>query len=675
MKKTVYLTGAVLLVCSSMLCSMKGYAEEQSYQEVKPGVFSVAEEPIADSVDKVENVNASSYFLDGQQKLTAEEQAVVTYIEQYLTEYLRLHPASRGLVSDVIDRAVIELAFDTAFKRDSVLFSLINGLTGTSDDDKAYADWYKSLSNTSERSQTVFDVPTGKNIQLYSRYIDNGSDQTVVVHSGYRDTQNSNLTHVKMFSDMGYNVLIPDTRSHGDSEGDYITFGYYEQQDLTGWIDQEVQLRNDQEIILFGLSMGASTTMLSQATPHPSVAAYIEDCGYYSVEQQFHDILGLFTQFFKYIPLVKDYDWEAKEDQLIYKLNEEKTKPILQMDLYTVNPVDSVSKTGVPKLFIHGDADWFVPTVAQEVLYNHAAGYKERLTIAGAGHGQSIYTDEALYTATVQSFLTTVENMTTKNPVIAPDSNLLRNPTLETSATNVTDWKTSTDGQTFTSGALTKNGFGEFVLKKTLLLDAVTMLRTNEGLRIFNRQYDNVGFLGQDIAVHGGETYELSFSAKNDTDAAVTYPNVLYSIADVAMDEGLNETLPQKKQLLYQAPTDGDVTVKLGAKLGYKSLISRDYTFTTLSNVQVVNADRTPPEPVTITDITPSESQYIISGTGESNSSIVAEDQEGNILTEIQATENGAFQLSIPKDHYELIHIINKDFKGNQSESRVILFQ
>ncbi len=30
--------------------------------------------------------------------------------------------------------------------------------------------------------------------------------------------------YAKMFHDLGYNVLVPDARGHGESQGDYIGF-------------------------------------------------------------------------------------------------------------------------------------------------------------------------------------------------------------------------------------------------------------------------------------------------------------------------------------------------------------------------------------------------------------------------------------------------------------------
>lgn len=59
----------------------------------------------------------------------------------------------------------------------------------------------------------------------------------------------------------------------------------------------------------------------------------------------------------------------------------------------------------MPILFIHGEADDFVPASMARELYEQAAGPKELLTVPGAGHGLSNYVDPDAYYDTVFAFL------------------------------------------------------------------------------------------------------------------------------------------------------------------------------------------------------------------------------------------------------------------------------
>lgn len=77
---------------------------------------------------------------------------------------------------------------------------------------------------------------------------------------------------------------MPDARGHGRSEGDYIGFGWDERKDYLQWIDRVIKNDPASEIVLHGVSMGGATVMMTSGEKLPeNVKAFIEDCGYSSV--------------------------------------------------------------------------------------------------------------------------------------------------------------------------------------------------------------------------------------------------------------------------------------------------------------------------------------------------------------------------------------------------------
>ena len=59
-------------------------------------------------------------------------------------------------------------------------------------------------------------------------------------------------------------------------------------------------------------------------------------------------------------------------------------------------------------LFIHGDADEFVPFSMLDECYEACAStVKEKLVVEGAGHGLSASTNPDLYWKTVDTFIST----------------------------------------------------------------------------------------------------------------------------------------------------------------------------------------------------------------------------------------------------------------------------
>lgn len=69
------------------------------------------------------------------------------------------------------------------------------------------------------------------------------------------------------------------------------------------------------------------------------------------------------------------------------------------------NAADEVKKATVPVLFIHGDADTFVPTRMCHEIYENCISPKEILIIEGAGHAESYYKDQNAYEEKLTAFL------------------------------------------------------------------------------------------------------------------------------------------------------------------------------------------------------------------------------------------------------------------------------
>ncbi|MDF2988637.1 MAG: alpha/beta superfamily hydrolase, partial [Eubacterium sp.] len=67
--------------------------------------------------------------------------------------------------------------------------------------------------------------------------------------------------------------------------------------------------------------------------------------------------------------------------------------------------LEQVKKSKTPTLFIHGDADEFVPYSMVHQLYEACSSPKDLLTVPGAGHGTAFDTDIAGYKAKVREFV------------------------------------------------------------------------------------------------------------------------------------------------------------------------------------------------------------------------------------------------------------------------------
>lgn len=95
---------------------------------------------------------------------------------------------------------------------------------------------------------------------------------TVLMFHGYGSCRSGIINEATAFYNMGYNVLMTDFRSHGQSDGSASTIGYIETEDIKLAYDY-IKAAGEKNIILWGVSMGAATiikTMTDYSDVQPS---------------------------------------------------------------------------------------------------------------------------------------------------------------------------------------------------------------------------------------------------------------------------------------------------------------------------------------------------------------------------------------------------------------------
>ncbi len=251
----------------------------------------------------------------------------------------------------------------------------------------------RSIERMVERPFEPVTVTSFDGLTLFGRYyhVQDGAPVQIQFHgyrsSGFVDFSGGSYLAAKL----GHNALVVDQRSHGRSKGRAITFGVLERQDCISWSNYVIErFGPDTRIVLAGLSMGAATVLMASDLPLPAnVKAITADCPYSSPRAIIQKVS-------------RDIHFPAK---LTYPLIRLSAKLFAHFDPDAASAVSSVSRSELPVLLLHGEADDFVPCDMSREIYRNAPEGSVLVTVPGAGHGLCYTIAPQRYEAAVQEYL------------------------------------------------------------------------------------------------------------------------------------------------------------------------------------------------------------------------------------------------------------------------------
>ena len=239
-----------------------------------------------------------------------------------------------------------------------------------------------------------FTIRSFDGLKLHGKYYESipGAPIELMLH-GYRGNAERDLCGgVQRAFALGRNALIVDQRGCGDSEGLVITFGVFESRDCRAWIDFMLQhFGPEVEIILTGISMGGSTVLITAGQELPdNVKIVLSDCGFTSAKAIIHKVIRQI-----HLPV-----WP------VYPLIRLGARLYGHFDPESVSAIESVRKTKIPTIFIHGETDDFVPCSMSKENFDACAAPKKFMSVPGAGHGLSYVLDGEGYLKALAEFST-----------------------------------------------------------------------------------------------------------------------------------------------------------------------------------------------------------------------------------------------------------------------------
>mgnify|MGYP004563352443 FL=1 len=253
--------------------------------------------------------------------------------------------------------------------------------------------WWDDLIEKDILKDTIIVTSDGRSLHAQYAAAEMPSKNTAIIIHGYKNSPVTMCVVARMFRDsLGFNVFMPSLHAHGRSDGKAIRMGWKDKDDIKLWIPVAHEIFHDEKQVIHGISMGAATVMMLSGEPTPDyVKAFIEDAGYTSVWEMYKDQL---KEQFGLPPFPILYGAEA-----ICKIR-------YGWSFHEASSLKQLEKSTKPMLFIHGDADDFVPTRMMMPCYDaKKEGYKEYWLAPGSIHVFSYIDHPEEYCRRMSDFL------------------------------------------------------------------------------------------------------------------------------------------------------------------------------------------------------------------------------------------------------------------------------
>ncbi len=221
---------------------------------------------------------------------------------------------------------------------------------------------------------------------IFTPHAANGS--AVILLHGVGDTRKGVLQHAEYLLRAGFTVLTPDSRGHGASGGDYITYGVKEAADVHAWGDWLFAHRPVHRLYGMGESMGAAIILQSLAT-EPRYRAMVAECPYATFVEVAYDRLAT-PEFPPHFTL-----WPTIQTGFLY------ARLRYGVDLHLASPLAAVRATRVPVLLIHGTRDTNIPPRNSVELHAANPAATTLWLVPGATHVNALSMNPELYIRTV----------------------------------------------------------------------------------------------------------------------------------------------------------------------------------------------------------------------------------------------------------------------------------
>jgi len=234
--------------------------------------------------------------------------------------------------------------------------------------------------------ETIF-IESNSKIECWKIKADS-SIGTVVVCHGYGGSKSSMLDKANEFLALNYSVLLVDFMGAGGSEGTQCTIGFLESEQVKSCCEYLVK-EGENNIVLFGTSMGAVSILKALAENSLSVSSAIIECPFGSMYEttcaRFR-IMGMPS-----FPMAGLLVFWGGVENGFWAFGHE--------------PTTYAKNVKCPVLLMYGEKDAKVSRNEIDEIYANLCGSKQLVTFPNAGHENYLHSYKQEWRTAVVSFL------------------------------------------------------------------------------------------------------------------------------------------------------------------------------------------------------------------------------------------------------------------------------
>ncbi|MEH0153458.1 alpha/beta hydrolase [Limibacter armeniacum] len=211
---------------------------------------------------------------------------------------------------------------------------------------------------------------------------------TVAIFHGFGGSKSQMLDKATIFLNQGYSVFLVDFMGSGGSEGNQTTIGYKEAFQVKSCMDY-LQLQGEEDIYLFGTSMGAVAIMKAIHDYDIAPKGIMIECPFGTM---YETVCARFrTVKIPEVPLASFLMFWGGVQNGFWAFGH--------------NPVEYANSINCPTLLMYGEKDVKVSRPEIDAIYSNLKGNKELVTFPLAGHENYLIQYQDAWSNAVKAFL------------------------------------------------------------------------------------------------------------------------------------------------------------------------------------------------------------------------------------------------------------------------------